>query len=282
MHMLKLSALMVLCLLMTLQTAEAGRLGGGKSFGSRPSYNQSYQRSPQQAKPSDKNSSTTNNPSPTATPANNKGFFGRLLGGLLMGGLLATLLYYGGSTVLIIALIGLVIWLVLKVFKRRTAPATTAAPTTQQSLFDMPASSQTPSGGLFKEYQASTMPTDFDGVAFLQTAKALYTQLQAAWNAGDLTQLRQMTTDKVFGELQDQLRNSQSTNKTELATVDAQLLEVRRLGNEVVVSVLFDANMRELPETEFKSVREVYHFVQSTYGRNWLLEGIQQVDDETN
>ena len=81
--------------------AEAKRLGGGRSFGSKPAYSQKYQKSsPQQP----------NQPgAPQAAPTGGRGAFGGLLGGLLAGGLLGSLLFGGafsGIGLLDILLIG--------------------------------------------------------------------------------------------------------------------------------------------------------------------------------
>ena len=62
--------------------ADARRLGGGGSFGSRPSYSKSYQ------KPSAPASSPTTQAAPGASPMGGRGMFGGMLGGMLMGGLL--------------------------------------------------------------------------------------------------------------------------------------------------------------------------------------------------
>ena len=68
-------------------SAEAKRLGGGRSFGSKPAYSQKYQKSSLQ-QPNQQGA-------PQTTPAGGRGPFGGLLGGLLAGGLIGSLLFGG-------------------------------------------------------------------------------------------------------------------------------------------------------------------------------------------
>ncbi|AAU92452.1 conserved hypothetical protein [Methylococcus capsulatus str. Bath] len=127
---------------------------------------------------------------------------------------------------------------------------------------------------------AQSQPADFDTTGFLNGAKAAYRQLQAAWDERDLGTLRALTTDKVFAELQDQLRASAERHSTELLRVDAEILEVRDRGDEREVAVLFDVTLREAPAEEAAVVHEVWHFVRSRSSRQptWFLDGIQQVE----
>lgn len=259
----------------SFQLAEAKRLGGGKSFGSRPSYSQS-QRSPDSA-----NRASNNRQANAPAQNNRRGLLGGLLGGLLMGSLLGALFFGGGfsgfgfADILLIILVGVAIWFVFKMLRQRAAPTTATTPQ-HHSFRDTPQNTGS-TGGLFGGYANQQTAAPFDEAGFLQTAKDLYTQLQIAWDADDLNQLRRMTTDKVFAELQTQRAERQGITKTEITTVEARLVEVKHIGGESVASVLFDVEMRELPETSFKHVHEIFHFVQS--GQDWLLEGIQQVED---
>lgn len=106
--------------------------------------------------------------------------------------------------------------------------------------------------------------------------------MQKAWDEGDLVQLRSLTTDKVFGELQDQLKARGGViNRTELLKIEVELLEARDQGADREATVLFDVIMRESPEERPEQVREVWHFVRPRTSRQptWLLDGIQQLED---
>ncbi|MDD5228739.1 MAG: TIM44-like domain-containing protein [Methylococcales bacterium] len=127
----------------------------------------------------------------------------------------------------------------------------------------------------------TAMPAGFDSVAFLDDVKRRYMDLQQAWDARDFAEIRGLTTDKVFAEIQDQLKSSNDVNETDVLKLDADILEVRELSSEFEAVVLFDAIMREDEAGQANQVREVWHFVKSKSGfnANWMLDGIQQLED---
>jgi predicted lipid-binding transport protein (Tim44 family) len=124
-------------------------------------------------------------------------------------------------------------------------------------------------------------PAGFDNTAFLEDVKHIYMNLQQAWDARDFAEIRGLTTDKVFAEIQEQLKGSNETNNTDVLTLDADLLEIRELSSEFEAVVLFDTIMREDNQGQAGQVQEVWHFVKSKSGfsANWLLDGIQQLED---
>lgn len=124
-------------------------------------------------------------------------------------------------------------------------------------------------------------PTGFDTNAFLDDVKHRYMDLQKAWDARDFAEIRGLTSDKVFAEIQDQLKGSNAANHTDVLKLDADLLEIRELNSEFEAVVLFDTIMREDHDAQANQVREVWHFVKSKSGFNaqWILDGIQQLED---
>lgn len=124
-------------------------------------------------------------------------------------------------------------------------------------------------------------PSGFDSTQFLDEVKTRYMALQKAWDARDFAEIRGLTTDKVFAEIQDQLKSSSEQNQTDVLKLDADLLEIRELNTEFEAVVLFDAIMREDVAGQADQVREVWHFVKakSGFNANWLLDGIQQLED---
>ncbi|MDP3427107.1 MAG: TIM44-like domain-containing protein [Humidesulfovibrio sp.] len=128
--------LAALFLVLALSLAEAARLGGGRSFGSKSTYSRSY------SKPVSPTSSPSQAPSQMAQPrtgvtpplgAAQPGMFSRMgwgLGGLMAGGLIGSMLFgrgmgmgAGGIGFLDILLIGAIIFFAVKLLRRRnTAP----------------------------------------------------------------------------------------------------------------------------------------------------------------
>jgi predicted lipid-binding transport protein (Tim44 family) len=302
--------------------AFAARLGGGKSFGSRPSYSEPYRRTPNVTQPGLSQPGTgVQQPAYTAAQQRNqavrdslaqRGGFMRMLGGLALGGLLGALLFGGGFehiNFFDILIFGVIAFMLFKLFAaRRRAAEGVSAPagySPEADRLDRPQARQAeapPSGAGFntdvlfgkgRSVRADdsvgisdrinpSIPADFEVSAFLTGAKAAYTMMQKAWDQGDVAELRALTTDKVFGELQDQIRaRGGAVNRTDLLEVGAELLEVRDVGSDREAAVLFDVLLRESPEVQPARVREVWHFVRSRNSRQptWFLDGIQQVED---
>lgn len=125
-----LSAVLVLVMLaFAYGEADAARIGGGRSFGGRPSMSQPYTK-PLPSNPSSSFSQQTNRQSQQAAAAASpagRGLFGGMggmLGGLLAGSLLGSLLFGGGFNgggFLDIILIGVILFIAFKFFSRRRA-----------------------------------------------------------------------------------------------------------------------------------------------------------------
>jgi predicted lipid-binding transport protein (Tim44 family) len=127
-------------------------------------------------------------------------------------------------------------------------------------------------------------PAGFNEKEFLDGAKRAHELLQKAWDNGELADLREFTTDKVFGEVQDQYRARSGENRTEISDVRAELLDVKDIDGKLEASVLFDCSMAEYDANSpvlvnSERVREVWHFVRAktSLRPTWLLDGIQQV-----
>ncbi|MDD2767148.1 MAG: Tim44-like domain-containing protein [Methylococcus sp.] len=301
-----LSAMLVTALLFSgMNDAFAKRMGGGKSFGSRPSYSEPYRRSTEgdsfsqaqrpgyQAAPA--SAASQRNQAARDAYSRRGGFMG-MLGGLALGGLLGAMLFGGAfehlnfMDILLFAAIGYALYRLLAARRSQPQPAAGAGgaayyphsdaesgarPNSARPGFDTDLLSRRGSG-----HRTNPYPADFDAAGFLNGAKAAYRQLQQSWDERDLSTLRALTTDKVFAELQDQLRSSTERHRTELLRVDAEILEVNDQGDERQVAVLFDVALRESPMESASDVHEVWHFVRSRSSRQptWFLDGIQQVE----
>jgi len=297
-----------------LGEAYAARLGGGKSFGSRPSYSAPYSRSGS-ASPSSPYSQPAYQPSPAAQRNQaardalaNRGGLMRMFGGLALGGLLGAMFFGGafeGINFMDILLFAGVAFLLFKLFASRrqdsvgqpaagrgySAPEPASyEPAYQRSATPSRAGFDTdllfkrgaiPTTGFTPSQAAPQLPADFDAAGFLKGAKAAYAHLQQAWDQGDLAELRSLCTDTVFAELQQQIRQREGENRTELLKVGAELLGVRDVGGDREAAVLFDVVLRESPGQAPTPVREVWHFTRSRASKQptWFLDGLQQLDD---
>ena len=252
-----LSAVLVLVMLaFAYGEADAARIGGGRSFGGRPSMSQPY------TKPLPSNPSSSFNQQPNRqsqqmanSAAPSRGLFGGMggmLGGLLAGSLLGSLLFGGGFNgggFLDIILIGGLLFLAFKFFSRRRAATQgagqpnaggfdslrstpgsdsthqrTAAPQSGKGGFDWEALT-TPSSGQQPLYQDEPKkPAGFDEEEFLRGAKAAYTRLNNAWDKRDLSDIAQFSTPAFQKEIQQQAAEDKTPGNTEIMLVNASLL----------------------------------------------------------
>lgn len=302
-----------LALLMAgVQEAQAKRLGGGGSFGGRPSYSAPYKRSTSPAPSSQPTRSASQQQAAAQNQAARQSWAGRgglmgMLGGLALGGLLGSL-FFGGAfeninfmDILVFAGIAFLLMRLFASKARQSQPAADntygrnsySEPNSASDYDSAPQTSANPAGFntdlLFGKNApanaagfnapAFDVPADFDQAAFLAGAESAFRYLQSAWDSADLAAIRGLTTDKVFAEIQDQLKASGASNKTEVLKVMPELLEVRQVGNELEAVVLFDCLMRE-DDGETEQVREVWHFIKPVNSKQtkWFLDGIQQLE----
>ena len=288
-----------------MSDADAKRFGGGGSFGGRSSYSAPYKRSAiPPSRSASQQQATAQNQTARQGMANRGGLMG-MLGGLALGGLLGSL-FFGGAfenfNLMDILVLGGVAFLLYKLFAARAGAAQRPAynrtannDEAQQPVQSHPAGFNTDilfhkdkKSSADSQFQTSTdnnnpvaVPEGFDQQAFLSGAKIAFTTLQKAWDDKDLAEIRGLSTDKVFAEIQAQIKASVTENHTDILKLDAELLEVREIGSELEAVVLFDALMREDINGQTEQMREVWHFVKPKISiqPKWLLDGIQQLED---
>ncbi len=289
-----------------ISDAEAKRLGGGKSFGSKNFQNSSAKRTSSVSKPSKAQQQNADR----KQAMSKKGGMMGLLGGLMIGGMLGAL-FFGGAfeniNFMDILLFGGIAFLLFKIFASRGRQQTrTANGAPYDSSYDKSETEQTHQARQSSnEYdsgdanfgadgaqetaqeenvlQTSKIPRGFDQKSFLSGAENVYELLQKAWDNGELGDLRQFCTDNVFGELQDQFHARASNSKTEIVSLKSELINVVISGNSTEATVVFNAQLKEFDnnEDEISAVQEAWHFVRpdNRNEHNWLLDGIQQIED---
>ncbi len=253
--------------------AEAKRFGGGKSFG--------MQRSAparQDAAPAPQRQQT--GAAPTAAPRKNS-WMGPIAG--LAAGLgLAALFSHLGlgeemANFFLIALLAMAAFLLFRAFTRRHAPA---APTVQYAGMPSgrPAAFEPAPAAAHGSAAGDALPPGFDAAAFVREAKLNFIRLQAAFDAGNLDDLRAFTTPEVFAEIRMQLtERGDARQLTDVMTLDAEVLEAGDEGNHHVVSVRFTGLVREDADAAPTPLYEVWHLSKPVSGTGgWLIAGIQQ------
>jgi predicted lipid-binding transport protein (Tim44 family) len=293
-----LIALMIVAtsLSIAVSEAQAKRLGGGGSFG-KQSSGVSRQAPSQAAKPATPPAAAPQAP-PVKPPSPWRGILGGALLGLGLGALLSHFGLGGAmasmiSTILMVALLAFAVMFIYRMFRRKSEPASgtaafaggysgnggtpeigsrlgsAAQPHAFQPDSAMAGESTTPWG----------VPADFDVPAFLRNAKTYYIRLQAAWDSGNVNDIREFTTPEMFGELRLQLQErGASANHTDVVSLEADLLGVERVGDDYLASVKFTGMIKEDLNAAAEPFAEVWNLSKPVSGQGgWVLAGIQQL-----
>lgn len=297
--------LTIVCLLaLTVGDADARRMGGGRSFGSKPSFSNTYK----------KPTSTTTSRNQATGTSSQQGGIARpgmgILGGLLAGTFLGSMLGGfggGGGGLFNILIIGLLVYLGFKFFKSRSRGAddmyqqgnNQRGPTPFQQnndpyarrernaqsewshLSSKPAGSSASDAEALQGGPVISTPAGFDEEDFLEGAKAVYNRLQKSWDNRDMDDIEQFATAAVASEIKKQAQDDPEPSKTDIMMVNARLLEVKEEGGRTNATVYYDVLLREdASQPQPSQVREVWHFVKEAGDNSmWKLDGIQQLED---
>ncbi|MBC7648475.1 MAG: Tim44 domain-containing protein [Vitreoscilla sp.] len=305
-----LSTVMAMSFGFSATSADAARLGGGKSVGK------------QSSNVTQREAVKPNSPAaPAAAPAvAPKKPWGAMLGGLAAGlGLawLASSLGLGGAmgNILMFAMLALVAFVVIGFVMRKmrgggsgqgqtpfamqgAGSATTprsyspenvgndasARPWERNSTaFD--ASKTTGTGSMIGSglggSQSWGVPAGFDADGFLNACKANFLTLQDAWDKSDINNLRAMMTDDMLSEIKTQLAEREShtgagVNKTDVQMLEAKLLGIEELADVYMASVEFSGMIREDASAGASPFREVWNMTKPRNGTGgWLVAGVQ-------
>lgn len=249
-----------------INEAAAKRFGGGRSFGVQRSQSSLF--SPNKTQKSSVFGQSTKNPSR----------WGGLLSGLLIGGLLTSLFMGHGvaSGILSWLILGAALFFVVGFFRRKMQPGFQTGqsnPFNQNSLNNF---TQSFSGGSsMGAGNSSEYPMGFVPENFLREAKVTFNRMQAAYDQKNLQDLSEFTAPEIFGEIKMQLdERGDAPNKTEVITLEAELLDISKQSNSYIASVRFTGSIKENGETN--QLDEIWHFRQFSNSSQWVVGGVQQ------
>lgn len=266
------------------------RAGKGRSSGFRDYKPQefNYKKPDSPQTPSYQPSSPSYQKSPP-TPNQRPSFlsnpiFKWLIGGMIFGAILSLLLGHGFQIgmpgLLEILLLAGIVFLMYKMFRsKREEPQ-----------------HQTVSGGhlQFDEKESyatsSTLPS-INQELILNLAKNAFLDIQKAWSEGDLSKVRNFTTDRIFNYLNDQLTQIQSEGLKnilkDLSIKNINIVHVEEEGEKKVVIVEIEAEgidytvdksgrIVEGSPDKPTTFREYWAFVGKSL--DWRLDDIKQVE----
>jgi predicted lipid-binding transport protein (Tim44 family) len=125
------------------------------------------------------------------------------------------------------------------------------------------------------------VPAGFDVEGFVAAAKQNFVHLQDAWDRSDMAALKAMMTDTMLDEIKVQLAEREAlapgqVNKTEVVSLQAQLLGIEELENDFLASVEFTGLIREDPSAGPSPFREIWNMGRPKQGQmGWLVAGVQ-------
>ncbi len=282
--------MLVLAFGLSVGSAEAARMGSGKSVGmQRQSVAPRSAAPTQQATPA-----APSAPAGASAPAPKRNWMGPLAGlaaGLGIGALLSSLgmggLGGGMGNILMIALLAGAAFFVIRFLLRRKNPnaqpadamqfagigglRTMVQPPEPTPLFGSAAPANTPI--------VQRVPEGFDSEGFLRVAKLNFIRLQAANDAKNLDDMREFVSPEMFAELKMQMdERGIAPQQTDVVTLQAELLEVTTEANRHIASVHFSGMIREVVGAAAAPFNEVWNLSKPVEGnQGWAISGIQQL-----
>lgn len=302
-RILSIGVAVVAAIAIAAPEAEARRMGGGKSIGQQSSNVTQRSATPQQPAAAPQAASR---PAQGAAPASTGNRWLGPIAGIAAGlGLAALASHLGfGEELASFMLIALLAFAALAVFRMLASRRTQGAPqAAYQGAGYSPANlgqeatvrySPLPQGGAGTDVRQPVpsvapaaaagsgtwaIPADLDVDAFVRTGKVQFMRLQAAFDAGDLNDLREFTTPEMYAELKLEIDERKGApNRTDVVRLDAQLLGVETTSVEHIASLRFTGMIREEANGEARPFDEVWNLVKPVSGSGgWVLAGIQQL-----
>lgn len=290
---------MSLFLMMSVQTAQAKKLGGGGSFGyskqvAPKQYNQkqptapSKQAAPTQAAPA------AGAAAAGAKPASGASKWLGPLAGIAAGGLLAAMIFgdgFEGLQIMDILLFVLIAGLLFMFFaKRKAAQAQQQPAYSNQSSYEAPAQQEPVNQQQYREtapehtpydpnaggsiigsglsgeapsenaVPAERIPTWFDADGFVQGSKMHFIKLQEIWDAADIEQLREYCTPELAADLERELQGVEAgSNMTRVDEVDAEIVAQSIENSYFYVSIRFSGFIEEEQNEGAHAFQEIWH-----------------------
>jgi predicted lipid-binding transport protein (Tim44 family) len=260
--------------------AEARRMSGGRNLGmqrSAPAQQQAAPKAPaqqqQQAAPA----------TPAQQPAGASKWLGPLAGLAIGAGLAALFLNNGWAGLLAgMLLIGLIVlalaWGARALMRGRVAQAPLqyagAGGGTQ------PVSGVLTGGAGSHSVAATTSrwPAGFNAAEFVRNARLNFVRLQEAYDRKDLSALRDVLAPEVYREVEADIQAAGTVaERTEVLTLEADVLDVIQDAGSYVVSVRFTGMIRESAGSDVGPFAETWHLEKPVDGSSgWVVAGIQQ------
>jgi predicted lipid-binding transport protein (Tim44 family) len=256
--------------------ADARRFGGGRNFG--------MQRSAPAQQAAPKAPAQQQQQAAPATPAQQPAGASKWLGplaGLALGAGLAALFLNNGVAGLLAGLLLIGLMVAAMAFLARSLRGRVAQQPLQYagSGATGPAYTTLPgdAGAHSVSATAGRWPAGFDTEGFVRHARLNFVRLQDAYDRNDLTTMRDFLSPEVYREIEADIRaENDAPTKTEVVTLQAEVIDVAEEAGSYIVSVRFSGLTREAGG-QAEPFDETWHLEKPVTGNaGWLVAGIQQ------
>ena len=277
---------------LAVDSAEARRMGFGRSIGKPPPMKR--QVAPPVQAPKKTLDKTPANSSGASANKSRSGFMGPLAGLAAGLGLAALASYLGVGeelmSFLLILLAGVAIFFVIRLVLRnmQRQPSLEGVPSNLNNSNIESSTTQKTSLNVNSAYHQTEKETisqeEING--FLEHSKKQFIEIQKIWDSGNIDDLKSFCTDDLVFELRKQINDRgnlfEKTSITELnASWQGMNNYVSDSGNDVEeVYVLFSGMVRESDDSISKEFSEVWTLQRSkSSGDGWLIAGITQQEE---
>ncbi len=282
MNKILITVIAALSFFLVAEDSEAARrLGGGKSLGrQREMVTQPTPKSPAQQAPAAAPA--------TAQPKSGMSKWLGPLAGLALGAGLASLFMNNGMAGALGGILMIMLIIAAAIFafrllrsKQRPQPLQYAGAGAPGAVRNEPAISNYFGAGAAASppaNDANRYPPGFDAEQFVHHAKLNFTRLQECNDQRDLATMRDFMTQALYAEIADDIKTREAASqKTEVVTLNAEVIDVITERDTYVASVRFSGMMRDSSNAPAESFSEVWHLEKPIDGRTgWLISGIQQ------
>lgn len=262
---------------LVIEDAEARRMSGGRNMG----MQRSAPPAPQKAAPAQQQQAAP--AAPAQQPAGASKWLGPLAGLALGAGLAALFLNNGWAGLLAgLLLLGLIIAAVAFAARVLMRGRVAQAPLQYAGAGAgaQPAPGALP-GGAGVHSVASTAgrwPAGFNAADFVRHARLNFVRLQEAYDRKDLSAMRDFLAPEVYRDIEADIRASGAAEeRTEVLTLEADVIDVIQDARAYVVSVRFTGMVRESAGRDAEPFSEIWHLEKPLDGSSgWVVAGIQQ------
>lgn len=276
-------ALALISMSLVIEDADARRLSGSRNLGMQRSAPAQQKAAPNA--PAQQQQQQTAPATPAQQPTGASKWLGPLAGLALGAGLAALFLNNGAAGLLAgLLLIGLIVAAVAfaarAMMRNRSAQGPLQYAGAGAGAGTQPTLGALPGGAGTHSVAATTgrWPAGFDAAEFVRHARLNFVRLQEAYDRRDLSTMRDFLAPDVYREIEADIRAAGSTEeRTEVLTLEAEVLDVAEEAGSYIVSVRFAGMIRESADREAAPFSEIWHLAKPLSGRaGWVVAGIQQ------